>query len=324
MRGYFCILLVLSVCLSVFSASQAAAVETRFTSIGTGGVKGVYYPAGNAICRLVNKTRIEHGIRCAVESTAGSIYNLDTIAADEFDMGIVQSDTQYHAYRGTDEFSSQGANQKLRAIFSLHSEPFTVVARADAGIEHLADLQGKRVNIGNPGSGQRATMDVVMAALNWTTADFELASELKSTEQSQALCLNEVDAMVFTVGHPSSSVKEASTSCGTVLVKVTGPAIDKLVADNAYYRFATISGGLYRGTDSDIKTFGVSATLVTSTKVDAEIIYQVVKAVFENFENFKKLHPAFVNLNKEEMIKEGLSAPLHKGAIRYYKEAGLM
>ena len=300
------------------------AAEQTFVTIGTGGVTGVYYPTGGAICRLVNKTRKEHRIRCSVESTGGSVYNLNTIAAGELDMGVAQSDWQYHAYNGTSKFKKKGPNKDLRAVFSVHPEPFTVVARADSGIKDFKDLKGKRVNIGNPGSGQRGTMEVVMGALGWTKKDFKLASELKSAEQSKALCDNKIDAMVFTVGHPSGSIKEASTSCDSVLVNVTGPEIDKLVADNAYYRKATIPGGMYRGTDGDTNTFGVGATFVTSAKVSEDVIYNVVKAVFENFNQFKKLHPAFSVLKKEEMIKDGLSAPLHKGAVKYYKEAGLM
>lgn len=300
------------------------AMATEFVTIGTGGVTGVYYPTGGAICRLVNKSRKDHGIRCSVESTGGSVYNLNTIAAGELDMGVAQSDWQYHAYNGTSKFKEQGPNKDLRAVFSVHPEPFTVVARKDSGVKDFMELKGKRVNIGNPGSGQRGTMEVLMGALGWTKDDFKLASELKSAEQSKALCDNKVDAMVFTVGHPSGSIKEASTSCDSVLVNVTGPAVDKLVADNDYYRTATIPGGMYRGTDADTKTFGVGATFVTSAKVPEEVIYQVVKAVFENFEDFKKLHPAFSVLKKEEMIKDGLSAPLHKGAAKYYKEAGLM
>ena len=295
-----------------------------FVTIGTGGVTGVYYPTGGAICRLVNKSRNEHGIRCTVESTGGSVYNLNTIAAGELDMGVAQSDWQYHAYNGTSKFKEKGPNKDLRAVFSVHPEPFTVVARKDSGITNIQDLKGKRVNIGNPGSGQRGTMELVMEALGWTKDDFKLASELKSAEQSKALCDNKIDAMVFTVGHPSGSIKEASTSCDSVLVHVTGPEVEKLVTDNDYYRKATIPAGMYRGTDADTNTFGVGATFVSSAKVSNDVIYNVVKAVFENFDSFKKLHPAFVVLKKEEMIKDGLSAPLHRGAVKYYKEAGLM
>jgi len=298
--------------------------EQRFVTIGTGGVTGVYYPTGGAICRLVNKGRKEHGIRCSVESTAGSVYNINTIKAGELDMGVAQSDWQFHAYHGTSKFKDKGAFKDLRAVFSVHPEPFTVVARADSGIRQFKDLKGKRVNVGNPGSGQRGTMEVVMAAMGWKMGDFALASELKSAEQSKALCDNKIDAMVFTVGHPSGSIKEAATSCDSVIVEVSGAAVGKLVNDNAYYRTATIPGGMYRGTDRDVKTFGVGATFVSSTNVPADVVYNVVKAVFENFDDFKKLHPAFANLKKEEMIKDGLSAPLHDGAVKYYKEAGLM
>jgi len=301
-----------------------AQAETTFVTIGTGGVTGVYYPTGGAICRLVNKGRKEHGIRCSVESTGGSVYNLNTIRAGELDMGVAQSDWQYHAYNGTSKFADAGPNKELRAVFSVHPEPFTVVARKDSGIKTFGDLKGKRVNIGNPGSGQRGTMEVVMAAKGWTNDDFTLVSELKAAEQSQALCDNKIDAMIYTVGHPNGSIKEATTSCDTVLVSVSGPEIDKLVADNAYYRKAVIPGGMYTGSPDDVSTFGVAATFVSSTNTPEGTVYQVVKEVFDNFDDFRKLHPAFGHLTKEEMTKDGLSAPLHDGAVKYYKEAGLM
>jgi TRAP transporter TAXI family solute receptor len=259
-----------------------------------------------------------------VESTGGSVFNINTIRAGELDMGVAQSDWQYHAYHGSSKFKDAGPFTDLRAVFSVHPEPFTVVARADSGITTFEDLKGKRVNIGNPGSGQRGTMEVLMEAVGWTTDDFSLASELKSAEQSKALCDNKIDAMVFTVGHPSGSIKEATTSCDSVLVSVTGSAVTKLVSENAYYRMATIPGGMYRGSDQDVQTFGVGATFVSSTGTSPEVVYEVVKAVFENFDDFKKLHPAFAVLKKEEMIKDGLSAPLHDGAAKYYTEAGLM
>ena len=298
--------------------------QQNFITIGTGGVTGVYYPTGGSICRLVNKDRKMHGIRCTVESTGGSVYNINTIRAGELDMGVAQSDWQFHAYHGSSRFEEQGPFTELRAVFSVHPEPFTVVARADSGIKSFADLKGKRVNIGNPGSGQRGTMEVVMEAVGWSKDDFALASELKSAEQSQALCDNKIDAMVFTVGHPSGSIQEATTSCDSVIVSVTGEAIDKLVNDNPYYRTATIPGGMYRGNPDDVQTFGVGATFVTSTRVPEDTVYAVVKAVFEGFDQFKKLHPAFGVLQKEQMVKDGLSAPLHDGAAKYYKEAGLM
>lgn len=296
--------------------------DLEFVTIGTGGVTGVYYPTGGAICRLVSKDRETHNMRCSVESTGGSIYNLNAIRAGDLDMGIAQSDWQYHAYHGTSKFVGKG-NKDLRAVFSVHAEPFTVVARRDSGIKTFNDLKGKRVNIGNPGSGQRGTMEVLMQALGWTPQDFKLASELKSSEQSKALCDNKVDAIIFTVGHPNGSIKEATTSCDTVLVPVTGAAVDQLVQQHDYYRVATIPGGMYRGNPTDVPTFGVGATFVSSTKTSAETIYNVVKAVFENMSAFRRLHPAFAHLDKKQMITDGLSAPLHDGAVQYYKEVGL-
>ncbi|AMG30043.1 C4-dicarboxylate ABC transporter substrate-binding protein [Grimontia hollisae] len=309
-----------------FAAALTAvpAQANQFVTIGTGGVTGVYYPTGGAICRLVNKTKKEHGIRCSVESTGGSIYNINTIRAGELDMGIAQSDWQFHAYNGSSKFKDQGAYKDLRAVFSVHPEPFTVVARADAGIKTFDDLKGKRVNVGNPGSGQRGTIEVLMAEMGWTMDDFKQVSELKAAEQSKALCDNKIDAMVYTVGHPSGAIQEATTACDSVVVEVNNAASNKLVANNDYYRTATIPGGMYRGNDSDVQTFGVGATFVSSAEVPEEVIYHVTKAVFENFDDFRRLHPAFANLKKEEMVSDGLSAPLHPGAAKYYKEVGLI
>ena len=300
------------------------AAATQFVTIGTGGVTGVYYPTGGSICRLVNKDKKKHGVRCSVESTGGSVYNINTIRAGELEMGVAQSDWQYHAYHGTSKFEKKGAFKDLRAIFSIHPEPFTVLARKDANIKNFNDLKGKRVNIGNPGSGQRGTIELIMKAKGWSKSDFKVASELKAAEQAKALCDNKIDAMVYVVGHPNGAIKEATTTCESNLVNVYDSDIKKLVAKHDYYRKATIPAGMYTGNPKDTTTFGVGATFVTSAKVPEHVIYTVVKSVFENFEAFKKLHPAFANLKKEEMVKDSLSAPLHKGALKYYKEAGLI
>ncbi|QHQ35184.1 TAXI family TRAP transporter solute-binding subunit [Algicella marina] len=304
-------------------STVAAQAQEKFITIGTGGQTGVYFVVGQSICRLVNRGSADHGLKCTAPSTGGSIANINAIKAGDMDMGVAQSDWQFHAYNGSSQFEGD-AFDKERAVFSVHGEPFTVIARADAGIETFDDLKGKRVNIGNPGSGQRATMEVVMDALGWTLDDFALASELKPAEQAAALGDNKVDAIIYTVGHPNGSIQEATTTVDAVLVPVTGDAIDALIADNPYYAQATIPGGMYKGTDSDVTTFGVKATFVTSDDVEEDTVYQVVKAVFDNFDRFKRLHPAFENLKEEEMIKDGLSAPLHSGAEKYYKEKGWM
>ncbi len=309
----------LATAVSLGSASMAQ----EFVSIGTGGVTGVYYPTGGAICRLVNKSRKEHGIRCAVESTGGSVYNINTIKAGELEFGVAQSDWQHHAYHGTSRFADNPF-PGIRSVFSVHPEPFTLVVRGDSGITGFEDLRGKRVNIGNPGSGQRATMEVVMDAFGIDVGDLALATEYKGSEMAAQLCDGNIDAMIYTIGHPAAAIKEATTTCDAKLVSVIGEPIDRLVADNPFYRKATIPGGMYAGTDTDTETFGVGATFVTSESISEEAVYIVAKSVMENIDDFRQLHPAFANLEVEEMVQDGLSAPLHPGAARAYRELGLI
>ncbi|MGD9951076.1 MAG: TAXI family TRAP transporter solute-binding subunit [Burkholderiales bacterium] len=302
------------------AVAPAAQAQQKYITIGTGGVTGVYYPAGGAICRLVNKDRAKHGIRCSVESTGGSVFNINTIKAGELDMGVAQSDVHYNAAMGKGQFKEPF--KELRAVFALHPEPVTVVVRKESGVNSFADLKGKKFNVGNPGSGTRATLDELIGAMGWNLSAFSLASELKADEHGPALCDGKIDGFFYLVGHPSANIQDPTTVCGAKLVSVTGPAVDKLVKANPYYAYATIPGGLYPGNPQDTKTYGVLATVVSSSKVPADTVYTVVKAVFDNFDEFKKLHPAFQVLKPENMVKDGLSAPLHDGAARYYREKG--
>jgi TRAP transporter TAXI family solute receptor len=308
--------------LSATLASAPAVAQQKFVTIGTGGVTGVYYAAGGAICRLVNKDRAKHGIRCSVESTGGSVFNVNTIKAGELDLGFTQSDVQFNATKGLGQFKDAGAWGDQRAVFSVHPEPFTVVARKEANIKAFTDFKGKRFNVGNPGSGTRASMEELLAAMGWKLSDFALASELKADEHGPALCDGKIDGFFYGVGHPSANIQDPTTSCGAKLVSVTGPAVDKLIAEKPYYAKAVIPGGLYPNNPDATTTYGVLATVVSSAKTPPETVYQVVKAVFDNFEEFKKLHPALGHLKPENMVKDGLSAPLHEGAARYYKEKG--
>ena len=308
--------------LSAALVSAPAVAQQKFVTIGTGGVTGVYYAAGGAICRLVNKDRARHGIRCSVESTGGSVFNVNTIKAGELDLGFSQSDVQYNAAKGLGQFKDAGAYGDLRAVFSVHPEPFTVLARKETNAKTLADLKGKRFNVGNPGSGTRASMEELLTAMGWKMSDFSLASELKADEHGPALCDGKIDGFFYGVGHPSANIQDPTTSCGAKLVSVTGPAVDKLIADKPYYAKASIPGGLYPNNPTGATTYGVLATVVSSAKTPPEAVYQVVKAVFDNFEEFKKLHPALAHLTPQNMARDGLSAPLHEGAARYYREKG--
>lgn len=319
MKKVFLLILFVGICFADISSAS----ERRFMSIGTGGITGVYYPSGGAICRLINRGRKTHGIRCSVESTGGSIYNLNAIKAKELDIGFAQADWVYHAANGTSIFKQIGKQEELRTVLRLHMEAFTVVARKDANIKTFADLKGKRVSIGNPGSGQRATMQALMKQKGWTKRDFKLVAALKASEQSQALCDNKIDAMVYTVGHPSGSIQEATSTCETNIVEVADEDVDNLIKEMPYYEYTIIPGGMYsKDAKEDIKTLGMRAEVVSSSEVDEEIVYNMVKAVFDNFSNFKTLHPVFSTLTPEEMIPEADEIPVHKGALKYYDEKG--
>ena len=304
-------------------AAQAA--QTKFVTVGTGGMTGVYYPVGGAICRLVNKGSKDHGVRCNVQSTGASVFNVNAIRTGDLAMGIVQSDVQYYAYNGVEQeqFVKAGPDKNLRALFSLQSEAFTLVARDDAAVQKFTDLAGKRMNIGDPGSGNRSTTELLMKEYGWDDSIFKLATDLKPAEMAAALCDNKIDAYVYVVAHPNGSTKEAATTCSSHIVNVSGPEVDKFVEKYPFYPKTTIPGGMYRGTDEEVQTFGPRATLMTNADLSDEVAYAVTKAVFTNLDEFKRLHPALGGLTPQNML-EGNSVPYHPGAIKYFKEAGLM
>ncbi len=291
--------------------------------IGTGSRAGTYFQVGRSICRIVNRQMV--GKTCKVTESAGSVENLNNVQLGALEIGLVQSDIQYHALQGSGPYRFvDTAYDSVRSLFSLYSESFTLVVRRDAGIGELSQLKGHRVNIGNPGSGQRATMEVVMDAMDWGREDFQLVTELPASQQSLALCHNRIQALVYTVGHPNPSVARAVDLCDGEIAEVAGPVIERLIFENPYYTQEVISPDSYASMHRPVKTFGVLATAVTSEDVDEELVYAMVKAVFENIDQFRRMHKVFRELDPKRMIREGLSAPLHKGAERYYREQGWM
>ncbi len=307
-------------------AGGAAEAKTTFVTIGTGGITGVYYPTGGAIAKMVNQKRKEYGIRATVESTGGSVFNVNAIMSGDLEFGIVQSDRQYQAIHGLAEWKDAGAQKDLRAVFSIHPESITLCAAVDADIKKIADLKGKRVNIGNPGSGQRQNS---IDALNAVGLDYEkdlMAEGVKAAEAPGLLQDGRLDAFFYTVGHPSGAFKEATAGRRKVrFVEIDAPGIEKMIEEKPYYAKSYVPVDLYPGAanEENVDTFGVKATFVTSAKVPDDVVYAITKEVFDNFEDFKKLHPAYSVLTKEGML-DGLSAPLHPGAEKYFKEVGLL
>jgi len=319
------IAIVFGLALMLGGAPADVQAKTTFVTIGTGGITGVYYPTGGAIAKMVNAKRDMYGIRATVESTGGSVFNINAIMAGDLEFGVAQSDRQYQAIKGIADWEDKGPQEDLRAVFSIHAETVDLIASVDSGINTIQDLKGKRVNIGNFGSGYRQNaIDALEAnGLNWKT-DFD-AESLKAAEAPGLIQDGRIDAAFYTVGHPSGYYKEATA--GRVKVKfIPIPNVDKIVAKYPYYAAAKTLMKNYPGaanTEDAIDTFGVKATFVTSAKVPDEVVYAITKEVFDNFDQFVKLHPAYEGLTKEDMLK-GLSAPIHPGAMKYYKEAGLM
>jgi TRAP transporter TAXI family solute receptor len=312
-----------SLLIALASVALAAPVLAAQTiTIGTAGVMGAYHPLGGAICRMVNVTRKAHKLRCSVEPSAGSVANIRGVLQGSIDVGIAQSDMQHAARAGEGPF--KGSPQpRLRALFSVYPELLTVMAREDADVRTLADLRGKRVSLGPPGSGTRATMALVMDAIGLAPGDLKSALELKFVEMSPALCENKIDAFVFVAGHPNAVFHEAADSCKTRIIPVDGAPIDALVRGKPYYAKGEVPGRVYKGTDAAQPTFGTMATVVVSQDMPDEVAYAITKAVFDNFDDFRKLHPALAGLTKRQAL-QGEAVPFHPGAERYFREVGLM
>ncbi len=305
------------------SLATPAAAQKKVLAIGTGGMTGVYYAAGGSICRLLNKNRFRHGMRCVAQSTGGSMANVKAIADGKLEFGIVQSDVGYNAYMGLGQFAGTRPHDKLRSLFSLHAEPVTVVVGRQSRAQSFDDLKGKRFNVGGRGSGSRVLIEQYLSARGDDLSYFGQVTELSPDQHGAALCAETIDGFVYGVGHPSANIQEPTTNCGARLLSLQGPAVDALLKEHAYYAKAVIPGGTYPDNPEDTHTYGVVATLVASTDVPENTVYLLVKSVFDDLPELKDLHAAFRHLKAEEMATDGLSIPMHPGAVRYFRERGL-
>lgn len=295
---------------------------TEFISIGTGAITGTYYPTGNTICRLVNQYKKESSIRCLVKSTAGSVYNIQALKKNDISLAMVQSDIAYQAYHGMGQFQENKASN-IRLVMAIYPELFTFVTRKDANINSIMDIKGKRINLGNTGSGNETTALALLEALEIKKSDLALATEFKAAEMPNALRNNQIDGYFYMVGHPTSNIKEIAHSMDIKIVPIVGEKVNTFVKDHPYFIQTSVPANLYKNNENSIPTFGVKAALVANANVSDETVYLVVKAILENFEEFKTLHPAYSYMTKKSLL-EGVHIPLHIGAKRYYQEKGLL
>jgi len=319
---FVCAAIVASVVAGRMAVSDALAPNP--VSLTTGIPGGVYHPVGNAICRMFNLEGEHEAMPCVAVSSDGSVANIQRVEGGDAAFGLAQTDVALAAYRSEGPFAADGPHPKLRMVIALYPEAFTVVARADIGIRDFEDLRDKRVGIGTSGVGYNFTRDIIVESCGWTTSGPERVLEFAPAEQNQALCSNKVDAIIFEAGHPNGLTQEATTDCRARLVSVAGQPIDRLLATHPYYIPSIIPGGMYAGNLGDVPTIGTRAVLVSSSNQPAELVYAMVKAVFDNFAVFRQLHPALSTLEIREMVPSGLAIPIHPGALNYYREVGLI
>lgn len=296
-----------------------AVAQRQFLTIGTASVVGIYYPVGGATAQIINRANI--GVRATVEATGGSAFNVRALAAGELDMALAQSDVVYQAFNGTGIFEGEQV-PGLRTLMGLHAEPLHLVCAADAGVARIEDIRGKRINIGNPGSGIRFTTEQALAAVGIGLNEFTVES-LTAAESVDFLRDGRIDCLFYTIGIGGAALQDISTSMDVTFVPLDNPEFEPLVEEFPYFAFTTVPAGTYRGQDEDITLFGVKALFVTTENLSEEIAYNIVKAILDNLEDFRAIHPALRFLTAEDFT-QGLGAPLHPGAERAFSEAGLL
>lgn len=316
-------LVVCQVVLLALLVASCSKEEIPSYSIGTGSVTGSYRSAGVAIARFVNKNRAINGFQLEDKMSSGSVSNINAIATGEAQFGIAQADDQYQAVKGLGEWSNKGPQEDLRSVFSMYTESVTLVAGGDSGIRSINDLKGKIVDIGSSGSGtRRNAIDALRAAeIDWEK-DIQTREE-NLDDRLAKFMRGELDAFFFTAGHPNKEIKFATISVrGARIIPLVN--IDSLTSAHPYLLRTLIPSSLYpmAHNEVDIETIGVNATLLTSKKVSEDVVYTVTKSVFENLESLTDFNAELSALLDDKFL-EGLTAPIHPGALKYYREIGL-
>lgn len=297
---------------------------TKHIYIGTGSVQGVYFPIGGVICRLFNRYTVNHNIRCTLESTGGSINNLVQLRDGGFDIVVAQSDWQYYAYTGTSAFEKYGANDALRSVFALEADPLALFVKKDSPISHFDDLANRTVSFGYSRSLQHRIMDHYLELKGWTEEKFQQMVLMSDAKQGGAVCSGQVDAILLLSSSSYDSLANIPADCELKLIPINDETVAKVIAKYPYYRLGKIPSSMTLGGTEDVASFGLGATFVAMESTSPKAVYNVVKEIVENFADFKSLHPSLQMMRPEELPKAGLTAPLHPGAIRYYREARLM
>jgi TRAP transporter TAXI family solute receptor len=305
------------------AAAGVRAQEPYPLSIATGSVTGIYYQIGAAICRLLQDHPPAVPITCATDGSQGSVANLAGLRLGQAPFAVVQADVLHDAVSGTGVFASQRSDGGARALFSPVPETFAVLTRGDSRVQSVADLRGRRVSVGAPASGSEATFRRLLAARGWSPATFAELAEVQNSLQAVALCRGLVDAAAFVAANPAPVLQEATFACDARFVPLDPEFARSLAERYPYYVPAVVPGGLYPNNPAPVPTVGVRAVVVASAGTPDAVVHAVTRTVFENLAEFRTLHLAFAAVEAEDMLRHCLFAPVHPGAARYYREAGL-
>jgi len=329
-RSILAYALSLSTAAALFAAQAASAADIKppasmdkFLAMGSGAKAGVFHPVGQGICEIINKDRMAHRLRCLNYETGGAVYNMQAVSFGTLQLGITRSDLSYQAFTGTGAFEAEPAIEDMRAVATLYSVPVAVIAKRSLGLNSVADIKGKRFNIGNDGSGKRELSNFIMRFMGWTRADFAATTEHDTGPMVRAFCDGEIDVLVEGLGNPAKLYADLAEKCDGMFLPFPTETVEKLKADYPYYADMAIPGGIYAETPDNVASFGYRALLVASKKVHPDAIYQVVHSLIGNLSELHAKHPSLDTLTPQAMANFGIFIPLHDGAARYYKEHNL-
>jgi uncharacterized protein len=317
----------IAACLVVLTAAGLGCTRPGLrpvVTIGAAASSGADFSLGGSICRLFNFDPARHHMRCQEVPSFGSAANIVALRNGAIDIGIVQSDILADAVAGRATLTSSGRVSDLRILFSGHDELLTIVAQRELGVVRFAELRGRHISIGVSGSRQRTEIERVMTAVGLEREDFGSVLELGTAAQNRAFCDDKIDAIVYSVSHPSGLIRDVTRICGGVFVEIAGPQIDNMLSERPEYERGTIQGRLYTDDPAEVRTFGVRAAVVATWEMPDDTAYEITKDVFENLDSLRRLHPAFGRLKVAEMIRPAGRVPIHSGAARYYRERGWM
>lgn len=288
------------------------AATPAYLTIGTGPLNGVYYPTGGAICRLLNEETASHGLHCSVQSTSGSLANLKALHQGKVQLALVQSDVVHHAAHSTGPFMGQAPDDQLRSLYRLHQESLTLLASANSNINTLADIEGKRVDLGNPGSGEHITSQALLDAMGWQAKSFAPVIPAAANNRLEGLCDGTLDAAFVVAGHPNQAIGDLTGRCKARLIPIEGEQVDALLKQHPYYQRSRIGANLYPGQPSGVNTFAVTAELVALASLPEGEVRTVRDVLSGRLKQFTRLHPALTALTLEGMQGEA-EVPRHAG-----------